>query len=724
MGSPACRTPGSTQISNPAQHDPAAGPVSRAAWPGRLELAWPPLVAPALAVIGLSAVFSHWTSAWAFPRFFLAALVLCYFPGAVLLRTLGLTTSGVERLALSLVLGMGSSTVVSWVATALSTRWLVWVWVLTLAVVAARLWRSRLGVPALTRPRIELAHLLLLGVVGAGLLLYAVLPYYWGSFVSLPDGSLRFSDPLDFVLHLSVTSQLTEAVRPDIPYLSGIQLSYHYGMDATGAMLSRASGVGVVDTTVRFDPVLFFTTTALATYSFGRRWLQSRYAAVLAVALVLFAEDFSFVPGLLSGSSEAWTARYFQVPTVFSLFFSNPMLPALGFLMAGLVGAFHYVETSRWQWALVAAFCFALLWEYKVFTAIQVLGALAVAAPIAYWRWRRLDLAYLLGATALCSLPLVLFISLATKAGGEGWFHLGGAGFLSTLLVQIGVLDHGTQALTRVLLTVAVGAPIFLAGSLGMRLFSLPGLLSRRFRLPAPGSLRVLIFVFALLGLFLTLAVSVRPPGGGYDNGIWFYVGSKYVLWFFAVELVVVLWNANRKWLGGGIGCALLALSLPSTVQLVGVLRDLPTSVLPPAQAQMVRAVKKPCSNGAVVLAPLDSLTAILSTTRCETPWADFSFPSSSASLDVYRQRAEDIKSFWASAAKGRCREDLLALYDVELLVVPVSASRRSPCAAVTKRRLFRNGVYTIARITRAARASGPGSSGDSGSKRRTGKRE
>jgi hypothetical protein len=107
-------------------------------------------------------------------------------------------------------------------------------------------------------------------------------------------------------------------------------------MDLVVAMFANAAGLNTRDLTLRFVPTLFLALSMLSVFCFSRGWLGSGYFGALVVFLVFFGKDFSFVPGLLQGEKGDWSVKYFSVPTVFSLFYTNPMLPALGLLFAGL----------------------------------------------------------------------------------------------------------------------------------------------------------------------------------------------------------------------------------------------------------------------------------------------------------------------------------------------------------------------------------------------------
>ena len=76
-----------------------------------------------------------------------------------------------------------------------------------------------------------------------------------------------------------------------------------------------------------------------------------------------------------------WSLRYFSVPpAVIGLFFTDPILPGLGLLFAGLFCLQRYLQERSGAWLFLTALLFAALIEVKIFTAAQIMCSLGVAA--------------------------------------------------------------------------------------------------------------------------------------------------------------------------------------------------------------------------------------------------------------------------------------------------------------------------------------------------------
>jgi len=229
-----------------------------------IALHLPQIALAMVAMLGvLTLIFGTYsaTSVWSFPRFIIAVVVVVYLPGKLLLDTARLRLNPLEDLALALVLGMVVSSFLFWVTAFLAVANLFVLW--PLAATAAYFCRRTKIWSAIRHSRfsVNLSHFLLLGVLIAGLLPMAALPMYYRNLALLPDGAMSYKMVSDSVFHLSIAQELTVSVPPQVPFLAGQPLNYHYAMDLLAAMLSRAAWLGIPDLTVRFLPTLFLVET-------------------------------------------------------------------------------------------------------------------------------------------------------------------------------------------------------------------------------------------------------------------------------------------------------------------------------------------------------------------------------------------------------------------------------------------------------------------------------
>ena len=280
--------------------------------------------------------------------FVIAVVLLAYVPGKLLLIALKRTLSPLEDVTLACVLGLVVSGLVYWLMMFAHQGRFYLVWPLTTAGILVWLLTSRRKSLLSNSARFEPASqesairsrdgsvLLLAVTMMLGVIALAFFPLYYTNFTWQPDGAMRAYPVSDVLFHIAIANELTHTIPPQAPLFAGHPLSYHYGMDLAVAMFATATGVNTRDLTLRFVSTLFLALSMLSVFCFSRSWLGSGYFAVLVVFLVFFGEDFSFIPGLLQGEKGDWSVMYFIVPTVFSLFYTNAMLPGVGLLFAGL----------------------------------------------------------------------------------------------------------------------------------------------------------------------------------------------------------------------------------------------------------------------------------------------------------------------------------------------------------------------------------------------------
>ena len=651
---------------------------------------------PRVALLGacllcvLAAGSAVWTatSLWSVPHFVLSAFCLIYLPGKLIIEATRVHLDPLEDLSLALVLGMTVSSLLYYLCALLRLEVAFFIWPTVSALVYAyrrkntwrRRWKGRFTVGA--------SHLFLLLVLVVCLIPMFVLPMYYRNLALLPQDRMSFlAKPNDAIFHLSIAQELTHSIPPQAPFLAGQPLGYHCGLDLLVAMLARTAGLSVLDLTVRFVPTLLLVMTVLAVFTFSRRWLGSGSWAALCTFLVMLGEEFSFVPGLLLGSDEVWSAQFFGVPTTFSLFFMNPMLPALGILFAGLFCLAQYWKGGGRAWPILTAFLFAALLEYKIFAVVHVVGALGLAG-LAYFvlfrdqrPWRATAL------TLILAVPLVTHSVIVGQGASRVWMRVEPWPYIPEALEQLGVLSTvlgreiealfqggGNTVIGWVALLV-MGLPIYLLGSLGVRVLAFPGILKGILRPKPETGVRFFLALFCAVGPLATLILTVTPwgyaPESEYNNAVWFYVQSKYVVWLFVVELAM-RWLAGRRWAWKAICvAAIIALSIPSSLQYFQRQLSYEHTVLESQELHLVEFLRGRCSEGQVVLSRQSAGEYVLALTTCRVPVLNLGiYPHSFAPREELEQRQADRDGFWDSWNQGELRSDIVERYEVDYVLV------------------------------------------------------
>jgi len=369
-------------------------------------------VTPSLLLGGvLAVVFSIWTATngWAFVLFLVAVFVLAYLPGRLLVGLFCPRVEAYERLILAVSLGLASSVAWLWLSARLGHRGLLWVWVLVVSLAALRRLRAGDLLADLRGP--GAAEVALTGLTLAP---FTWVPIYFRNLVRLPDGGWSYYPLADVTHHLAFANELGHSMPPQVPFLPGQPLNYHFGQDMLVALFAEVPGLGVPDVALRFVPTLSMALAVGALICLGRLWLGSRRAAWLLAALVILGGDWSFLPGLATGVDTPWVIHFFGVPTIVSMYLLNPMLPGVGLLCLTLLCLCRYCRGEGRAWGAGASLFLLALASVKVFAFAHALTALAAAALVQLVRWRRGELLYVLLGAAVPFAPVAIMDAAST----------------------------------------------------------------------------------------------------------------------------------------------------------------------------------------------------------------------------------------------------------------------------------------------------------------------
>jgi hypothetical protein len=667
---------------------------------------------------------------WGAFLFVIASILLAYVPGKLLLIALKRTLSPLEDVTLACVVGLVVSGLVYWLMTFANQGrfYLLWpliagggfVWLLNskrklLLGNSARVESRSQETAMRLRDR---SFLVLIGVLALGIIALAIFPVYYTNFMSQPDGTMRVYPISDVLFHIAIANELTHTVPPQAPLFAGHPLSYHYGMDLAVAMFARATGLHVRDLTVRFVPTLFLGLSMLTVFCFSRNWLRSGYFGALVVFLVFFGADFSFIPGLLLGEKGDWSLRYFSAPAVVTLFYTNPVLPGLGVLFAGLFCLERYMRERSRAWLLLTALLFVALIEVKMLMAGQLMCSLGVVAVLYLVTYRNSDLFKVAACTAIVAIPLVSWVLLKNKSSADIETKFEPGLYVSHAMQTLGLGDRFSGPLGFTI----VALPIYLVGALGLRLVGVPAILTSIFRPRPGGAVRCMLAIFVVIGMVIALTCSFSPAGWTFQyNPIssTFLVQSEYVAWIFAVEAFQTFyqWATKRGMYpalaAGGVIAITAGLSLPATVQHFAVWRDpdhffgsgkpfgRELLTYDPQTLAAMDFLQTDARPGDVVLSHDNLIAPVLALTKCRVPLGYFSFGLVARSEYTRREAAE--KKFWGDWRLGKVREDLLKEANVRYVVVSKQTEGIPTTIPTGLSQVFENSEFAVFKVNRSS---------------------
>lgn len=647
-----------------------------------IRLDWRFTSAVALLTGALVILFARWTAAswWGFPAFLAAVSIFCLLPGAALLpRHDGLDP--LERASLRLVLGMTATLALYGLLRRAGLAGAFWLWPVCSLVIIGH--RSRpLAWPTIRIDgRVPPACWALLGIVVLQLALLSYIPGYFRNFVRYADGTMSFDiHSADSLLHTALARELTHSIPPGAPFLSGATVVYHFGMDLMAAMTASIASLSVLDATVRFVPTFFAILVPLSIYAFSARWLRSPAAGVLVAFLVMFAEDLSYIPGLLLSPPGPWATVFFAMTTTLSLYFLNPVLPALGVLFSAWLCLAQYHETSRAVWLWYAGLLLGLLTDYKVFTAMHAALALGVTGLVYAARWRDFSMIKAATVAAVCLTPLAVHQWLTSRATAVEWIY-GPWPYVQEMYRMFGWTAPGTA------MVLLIGLPLYLSLTFGPRLLGIADVLRALVRMDRGAPLRYMLAVMIVSGPAVSLLTRVvergYPLAEQYNNAAWFLALSKHVMWLFAVE-AIWRWGAQRSVaVVRAAAFALVLLSLPSTVQLWRWIGSLPLARIAQPELAAIDWLDRECAAGDVVFAREEFAARVVTLTRCHVTFGRAFRPL--MRREALHARVDDVEQFWSAWQHGTVRFDILDRYGTRFIVAgarwkdPIDDAARPP---------------------------------------------
>lgn len=657
-----------------------------------------PLFVLALAAVilaGLCGLFAVHTSTAGleFPRFLVAVILFFLLPGNLVVRLLGLQMTTIEHCTLALSLGLVTTSSLYMIFAWLQVPLLLWVWwgAAGWAFVAKyRLVLERLGSSILAAKPQHI--LLLLALVGSWLPMY-FLDFYFPNWSWSGEGQFDFVTVADNLLHTSLAAELTHAVLPQVPFMAGEPLNYHIGMDIVTALTNRFGGVAIPDMVVRYYPALFIALIVLSAYCLIRRFTGSGGAGVAGALLITLGEDLSFIPGMLQQSGEIWSAYYFRSAAVFSLYFFNAIVAALGLFLTGLYCLYRSLEDKVWSWSIAAALCIAALIQTKIFIFIHFAIALALATGIDFLVLRRTLLLRQAVTIFVVSLPLML-VTLGRNDSRIVWIWSSG--------IENYVIPAFKMAQWPLLVSYpTLGLIVYLILTNGFRLLG-SGELIRSFKPSDDKPFHLVLAIFVVLGPVLTLTSKIVPRDDPdvYNNSIWFLITSKYVAVLFAIVALLKLWRSMVPAWRVFLVVTVVVISLPSTVQYVLKAPGTPGKITN-TEMKVIEFLNQEANAGDVAFSRIDG--PLLALTKLHIPFAAI-YPKSFAVSEQVYIRFGDMRSFWQSWERGEIREDLLAKYHASWIVATQSNGELSErqsidLGALRLQRTFSNSNYIVFKV-------------------------
>ena len=592
----------------------------------------------------------------------LALTVAQFLPGLVIVKLLDIGRDREECYILSAVLA-GPITATVYLVTLLAD-WepLYWILIGNLGLLAVVVpWRRKRSFGWPRAARIALATLLVVLFV----------PYFLttGSLYRIDaNGTMLLDRALqtDVLFHLGVIHSLESAYPPSLLSLSGQPIGYHVGYHLQLAAWARYFGISAFDGLIRVATVWQVALLVASAFMLARRFTERLSAHVVAPVLV-FGAGFGFA--FFFRPSVDWWSLVFMDATLVSIFLSNPLLPALPLLFAGLSLFDDYTRGSGRGVLVGSVVCIAFMLVVKMFLGAQVLAAMGIAAIVS-WRDARMRVAFV--ALALASLPLLAHTFLA--AGGSNTSI--GLRPLEIVRYSMEKLDWNAaiQALASVgRFELSVGAWALAAvatltwgvGFLGVRLVGLGACVKDLWRGATP--LRRTMAWFVAIGFPLALVFRIAPSESeglsrleSQNDVLWFATASGVLLWFWTAD-------ALRR---SSATVIVILLALTATVQHFVYAASLEPDRIAASRVRSAQAAGMLSGPDAIWLDPLDRsrpslLPYISGRAVVYDPYVGYDYMFVGRDEIAYRRHA--VAQFWSSGDPAY-RAWMLDHFDVDFV--------------------------------------------------------
>jgi hypothetical protein len=384
-------------------------------------------------------------------------------------------------------------------------------------------------------------------------------------------------DTADMTWYAAEASEASHTVPPMASYYAGHKLNAAYYPHLVFAMIHRFANVPLLPMYFGFVWPTFLVLSAMTGFVLVRA-LASRAVAALSVTLVLVGSDLSYLVVWLAPqvqNSGAWDyvlwPTNFLSPTMQILHF-NTWGFTLPLFFTVLYTIVRGLQTRHRGWIVLGAFLIALLFEFRPFTYVVLMAAMAAATLFA-GRDRVAQWHFVATATLGVIFTTPFLYAAFTMAPEDRRTRLvfEFLPLVNRMLIKTGLTDAFTRAASiapwaslRTALFLLLATGFFFAIGAGVRLLGAPGVWRAIRRRPVVDGGNTaawsLLGWTVVAGIMIPLGLATDP----YVDTLNFYVTGLYVMWIFAAVALISFARTHPRL--GGLAVALaVALTLPSS---------------------------------------------------------------------------------------------------------------------------------------------------------------
>jgi hypothetical protein len=394
-----------------------------------------------------------------------------------------------------------------------------------------------------------------------------------------PEGIVLYGeyDTADLTYYAGEASEASHTIPPMAFYYSGHKLNAAYFPHLIFAMIHRFAKVPILLIYFQYAWPTFLALSAATGFVLVRA-IASRGVAVLAVVLVLVGSDFSYLAAwYLPDAANSGNWDYVLWPTNFlsptmQILFYNTWGLSLPLFFTVLYTIVLGLQTRARGWIVVNAFLLAILFEFRPFAYVVLMGALGAAA---FFSWRNRVARWQFVATAALGVLFTtpFLYAAATLAPEDRRTRLVIEFFplVKRMLIKLGLAEafpdwvnaHVPWAPLRTPLFYLLATIIFLAVGVGVRWAGAPGVwraVRGRFGSGQEAAAWSVLGWSVVVGIAIPFVIATEP----YVDTLNFYVTGLYVLWIFTAAALVGFAHRHPG-IGGIVIATAIAVVLPSS---------------------------------------------------------------------------------------------------------------------------------------------------------------
>jgi hypothetical protein len=374
---------------------------------------------------------------------------------------------------------------------------------------------------------------------------------FWHRLAITGDGIQLFGDydSADISWYAAVASEASHTVPPTASYYSGHRLNAAYYAHLVAAMVHRFLAVPVLSIFFRYAWPTYVSLTAATAFVLVRQ-LASRGVAGLAVVLLLVGSDFSYLAAwFLPHAAVDWDyllwPTNFLSPTMQVMHFST-WSPSLPVYLAALFAIVRSVQTRAWGWVALGGFLIGILFEFKPFAWVVLMGGLGASMIFAGGDWTaRRRFAATIVAGLVCSAPFIWGAATLNPADRRTQLVVDFFMLPKRMLIKIDLTREFLREARRLAPVPSLRTPIFillativfLLVGIGVRWLGVPAMW-RAIRARGGGDAAAwrLLAWTVVSGIAVPFVLTTNP----YVDTLQFYLAGLYVMWIFAAYALVV----------------------------------------------------------------------------------------------------------------------------------------------------------------------------------------